>query len=38
MVTKAKQGKGNKRNIMILLGAGALTGSIGSLQAIGMMF
>ena len=38
MVTKAKQGKGNKRNIMILLGAGALTGSFGSLQAIGMMF
>ena len=38
MVTKAKQGKGNKRNIMILLGAGALTGGIGSLQAIGMMF
>jgi len=37
MVTKAKQGKGNKRNIMILLGAGALTGSIGSLQAIGIM-
>lgn len=37
MVTKAKQGKGNKRNIMILLAAGALTGSVGALQSVGFI-
>ena len=38
MVTKAKQGNGNKRNILILLGAGAVTGSLGALQSIGILF
>lgn len=38
MVTKAKQGNGNKRNILILLGAGAITGSLGALQSIGILF
>jgi hypothetical protein len=37
MVTKAKQGKGNKRNIMLLLAAGALTGSLGALQSVGFL-
>ncbi len=38
MVTKAKQGNGNKRNILILLCSGALVGTLGAIQSLAVVF